>query len=115
MRYRSKFEAAVAADLTRKLGKSPAYEPTVIRYEKTYVPDFILPNGIAIECKGYFPKEDRAKLLAVLNQNPDLDLRIVLQTPNCRLTGTAMTHARWCEKHGIAWAATVVPEAWINE
>lgn len=115
MEYRSKFEAAVAADLSRKLGQLPAYETVTVTYSKQYKPDFVLPNGILIECKGHFPAEDRAKLLAVLNQHPDLDLRLVLQTPNCRVTGTKLTHSRWCEKHGIPWAATVVPESWTHE
>jgi hypothetical protein len=113
MKYRSKFEAAVASDLARKLGHPPAYESITVSYRKEYTPDFVLPNGILVECKGHFRATDRAKLLAVLNQHPELDLRIVLQTPHCKLSGTSLTHARWCEKHGIVWSATVVPEDWL--
>ena len=86
--YRSKFEASVAVDLSDR-GIEAAYESMRIDYDmpRIYVPDFILPNGVIVECKGYFPPEDRAKMMEVKRNNPDLDIRILFQRDSKLGTG----------------------------
>lgn len=46
-----------------------------------YTPDFILPNGIVVETKGYFDADDRKKHLLVRTSRPDLDIRFVFTNP----------------------------------
>jgi hypothetical protein len=50
-RYRSKFEARIASAL-KGAGASFDYETLRLKYirECVYTPDFIMPNGIIIEC-----------------------------------------------------------------
>ena len=52
---------------------------TIPATHHTYKPDFKLPNGIFIESKGWFLPEDRKKHLLIKEQNPEMDLRFVLQ------------------------------------
>ena len=82
MAFRSGLEEKVA-DLLVELGVKYEYETVKIPYviEHLYCPDFILPNGIHLECKGYWEAEDRRKIKAVKLLNPDLDLRMVFQSP----------------------------------
>ena len=58
---------------------------TIPATHHTYKPDFKLPNGIYIESKGWFLPEDRKKHLLIKEQNPEMDLRFVLQSPNGKI------------------------------
>lgn len=120
MKFRSKFEKAVyehAKEHKRKL----EYEPTnpVIHYvaPAIYIPDFRLPNGVLVECKGYFSPRDRRKMLQVKRDHPDLDVRFVFQRANNRLTKSqnSMTYWQWAEKHGFIWEEGTIPQEWYNE
>lgn len=95
------------------------YEPLFLRYPaplRRYIPDVVTPNGIAIEIKGWFKPADRSKMLAVRAAYPDLDLRLVLATPNQKLAKkSSTTNAMWCDKYGFKWAAKVVPDSWLSE
>ena len=64
MAFRSGLEERVA-DLLVELGISYEYETTKIDYtiEHVYTPDFILPNGVVLETKGFWEPEDRRKIL----------------------------------------------------
>ena len=42
---------------------------------------FYLPNGIYLECKGYWEAQDRRKIKAVKQLHPEIDLRMVFQSP----------------------------------
>lgn len=114
--WRSESEARVASALT---GTGATYESVRFQYPskvRTYLPDFILPNGILLEVKGWFTPADRAKLKAVVAEHPDLDIRLVLDTPHQWTTKKkTMTNAQWCEKNGFPWAAKEVPQEWIDE
>lgn len=119
-RYRSQFEADVARRLIAA-GIEPGYEQTRLLYEvpRVYVPDFTLrtANGreILVEAKGYFPPEDRRKMLDVIRAHPERDIRIVLQRPGTRIRESSKTTlARWCDANGIVWAAGEVPEEWLG-
>ena len=117
-RYRSQLEEKVA-DLLIKLGVTYDYETTKIAYTipHNYTPDFILPNGVILECKGYWDGVDRRKINSVKEQNPDIDLRMVFQSPfNTISKKSNTTYAQWCEKHDIPWTSFKnIPLDWLIE
>lgn len=114
--FRSQMEERLAAKL---LAAGASYESLRFTFparRRGYLPDFILPNGIVIEAKGWFVGGDRAKMLAVKKEHPNLDIRFVLASPRQFTTqNRTMTQAEWCEKHGFPWAEAVVPDAWLVE
>ena len=114
--FRSKLEEQVA-DLLDQLKVPYEYETYQVAYTimHHYNPDFILPNGIYLESKGYWDAKDRRKILAVVKDNPDIDLRMVFQAPFNKISKKSRTtYAQWCEKHGIKWAAVhAIPIDWL--
>jgi hypothetical protein len=111
--FRSGFEGQFAQDLTRR-GLEWEYETKLIHYEKThsYKPDFILPNGVIIETKGYFKSVDRTKHRLIKKQHPELDIRFVFMNPDARGEGSKATNAEWCEKFGFQYARMRMPREW---
>jgi len=116
MAFRSKLEEKVA-DLLVELGVKYEYETKKVPYviEHIYTPDFILPSGVILECKGYWDAEDRRKIKAVKTLNPDLDLRMVFQSPfNTISKKSKTTYAKWCERHDIPWTSFHnIPLKWL--
>jgi glycogen debranching enzyme len=117
LRYRSKLEDGVAIQIqcyttfeyeTKKI-------PFVVSESRFYLPDFILPNGIHIEAKGYLRREDRKKLLLVKEQHPDLDLRLVFQCASNRIyKRSKTTYGQWAKKHGFLYSDNGrVPREWL--
>jgi len=117
--YRSGFELTISEQLN-KANVPIAYEDTAIEYIKPatkhkYTIDFRLPNGILIEAKGRWTLEDRKKHLLVKEQNPELDIRIIFQSPRNKIRkGSKTTYADYCDKHGIQWAEKTIPESWLK-
>jgi len=66
IKYRSKLEENVA-NLLEGLGVSYEYESERVSYtiQHHYTPDFVLPNHVLLETKGYWDPADRRKILAV--------------------------------------------------
>ena len=116
MAFRSGLEERVS-DLLVELGIDYEYETDKIPYviEHNYIPDFKLPNGIYLECKGYWEPEDRRKIKAVKLLNPDLDLRMVFQAPFNKISKKSKTtYAKWCERHDIPWTSFHnIPLEWL--
>jgi hypothetical protein len=116
MKFRSGLEERVA-ELMDNLGVTYEYESTLVPYiiQHNYTPDFLLPSGIFLECKGYWDPEDRRKIKAVKEQNPHLDIRMVFQTPYNRINKKSKTtYAQWCDKHDIKWTTfTDIPIEWL--
>ena len=116
IKFRSKLEERVAT-LLEQLGISYEQESENLSYtiEHTYTPDFVLPNYIYLETKGYWDAADRRKVLAVKRDNPDVDLRMVFQSPyNTISKKSKTTYAKWCEKHDIPWTAYhEIPLDWL--
>tara|TARA_R100001463_G_scaffold4980_1_gene17627 strand:+ start:3178 stop:3531 length:354 start_codon:yes stop_codon:yes gene_type:complete len=116
MAYRSGLEEKVA-DLLSELGVSFEYETHKLAYQiqHYYKPDFILPNGVILETKGYWDKDDRRKMKAVKEQNPDLDIRMVFQSPyNTISKKSKTTYAQFCEKNDIPWTSYhEIPIDWL--
>lgn len=116
--HRSGLEGNIAAQLAG-LGITDVYETKSIEYHSThhYIPDFVLPNGIIIEGKGWFTAEDRTKHLLVQAQHPELDIRFVFSNANKKLT-TALrgaTYGDWCTKNGFQYANKLIPPSWVKE
>ena len=116
MAFRSRLEEKVA-DLLVDLDVKYEYETVKVDYTiaHIYKPDFILPNGVHLECKGYWDSKDRRKVKAVKEQNPDLDLRMVFQAPyNTISKKSKTTYAQYCERIGILWCSFMnIPVAWL--
>ncbi len=116
IKFRSKLEESVAS-LLQGLGVSYQYESTKVPYtiQHHYCPDFILPNHVHLETKGYWDPKDRRKILAVKKDNPYLDLRMVFQSPYNKISkGSKTTYAQWCERHDIPWTSYHdIPLEWL--
>lgn len=82
--------------------------------KRKYTPDFILANGIRIEVKGRLTAADRAKLLAVKEQHPDLDLRILFGANNKLNKNKPQRYMDWASQHGIRAAILLVPQSWMK-
>ena len=115
-KFRSQLEKNIA-DLLEQLGVSYLYESEKLSYtiEHNYTPDFVLPNYKYLEAKGYWSPEDRRKILAVKRDNPDVDLRMIFQSPyNTISKKSKTTYAKWCEKHDIPWTSYKdIPIEWL--
>lgn len=114
--FKSEFESNVAKALTRA-GIGFEYEPYYIPYlvERKYKPDFVLENGIIIECKGWFESEDQRKMRAVKKANPHLDIRMLFMRLNGKVQGSNMTNALWCAKYDFECAEQRIPKNWLYE
>lgn len=116
-KYRSTFEYNVAASC-RKRKLKVKYEPHAIPFTvpaiiRKYTPDFTLPNGIVIECKGRFTVADRKKMLWVRESNPELDIRLVFQNASVKLQKKGkMTYGDWATWKGFTWAEGDIPDEW---
>ena len=117
MAFRSGLEEKLA-NLMVELGVDYEYESTKVPYiiQHDYTPDFLLPNGVYLEAKGYWDAKDRRKIKAVKEQHPELDLRMVFQSPHNKISKKSKTtYAQWCEKLGIPWTSyTNIPIDWLT-
>ena len=93
--FKSGLEEKVS-DLLCELGVDYEYEGLSLPYtiKHLYTPDFVLPNGIVLETKGYWKPEDRRKIRQVVTENPHIDLRMVFQDPIKRLVRNPKQHMR---------------------
>lgn len=120
--YRSGFEKKVVAYL-RKNNVDFKYESQKIKYtvpksEHIYTPDFELPNGILVEAKGKLDRLTRKKMLLVVDQNPDKDIRFVFMRDNYIAKGSKTKYSAWAIKHGIKYHVSSeghVPMEWLEE
>lgn len=116
---RSKFEQRVKEMFPDSNYESEKLEYTVIETH-VYIPDFIIYTDsgkkIYLECKGYFDLDDRKKMLNVIEQYPSLDIRMVFQNPNIRISNRSKTKvSEWCDKHNIKWGTIKTIEQWLHD
>ena len=117
--YRSGLEDDIAKDLKDR-GVNFEYEKLKVQWQllenKTYTPDFKLPNGIIIESKGRFVQADRKKHLIIQDQHPFLDIRFVFSNSRSKLyKGAKSTYGDWCNKHGILYADKRIPDERLTQ
>ena len=106
-KFRSQLEENIAK-LLDGLGVSFEYESEKLGYiiEHNYTPDFVLPNYTYLEAKGYWSPSDRRKILNVLKANPEIDLRMIFQSPFNKISKKSKTtYAQWCDRHDIPWSS----------
>ncbi|HEY6019554.1 MAG TPA: hypothetical protein VIY48_06525 [Candidatus Paceibacterota bacterium] len=116
-KFRSKFEESIY-EAAKAARRSLKHEPHFIPYtlKGAYLPDFILPNGIYVEAKGYLDAASCKKMKAVKYCNPHLDIRFVFQNANGKRNKRAkLRNWEWAEKHGFPWAEGTIPLAWWKE
>tara|TARA_Y100001973_G_C5199868_1_gene336800 strand:- start:1241 stop:1591 length:351 start_codon:yes stop_codon:yes gene_type:complete len=115
--FRSRLEERVS-DLLCNLGVKYEYEDHRIPYQiqHFYLPDFHLANGIFLETKGYWSAADRRKTKNIIEQNPQVDIRMVFQNENNRISKKSKTtYAMWCDKHNIKHCQfTDIPISWLT-
>jgi hypothetical protein len=115
--FRSKYEETVYNNVEEN-GFTVEYEPYSLAYlmKGNYYPDFVLPNGIIVELKGYFDSRARAKMIAVKKNNPDLDIRMLFMNSKTKVRkGSKLTYADWCVKYGFPFADGMIPLEWFGE
>lgn len=115
--FRSKFEEDIYNNVLAN-GLQVQYESERLTYlmKGNYTPDFILPNGIIVEAKGYFDARARAKMIAVKKANPTKDIRMLFMNSRNRVHKSSMlTYGAWCEKYGFPYADGMIPLAWFSE
>jgi len=117
-KYRSGLEENVINNLKQR-NVSFGYEQRVVCYFKPatkhkYTPDIELENGILIEIKGFFKREDRKKHLLVKEQQPNLDIRFVFGNSRNRIyKGSKTSYGDWCVKYGFKYSDKLIPQDWI--
>jgi hypothetical protein len=114
-KYRSGLEVQIASQL-EKAGVQFGYETQRLKYQRIchYIPDFILPNGVLIEGKGWFTPQDRSKLLLLKKQDPNLDIRLVFSKSSTRLNKKSRTtYGEWSTTNGFLWSEKVIPPEWL--
>lgn len=110
---RNKFERRISDEL-KSLKLKVSYETEKLPYilRRNYIPDFIVKTKagkkIYIEAKGYLRPEHKSKLVAVKQQHPDIDLRIVFYSMSKK-------NSNWAIKHKIPYAIGTVPKDWFDE
>lgn len=122
--YRSGLEDKISEQL-KATNKVWSYESEKLKYTvperiATYTPDFIIikqdGSKMYVESKGRFTATDRKKMKLVKEANPELDIRLLFQTPNNKITkGSKTTYADWAVKQGYLWAAKEIPQEWLEE
>jgi len=116
--YRSGLEDDISEDLKQR-GVAFGYETMKIKWvlhrNKSYTPDFILPNGVIVESKGRFTTDDRMKHLEIKKQHPELDIRFVFSNSRAKIRkGSKTTLGMWADKYGFMYADKRIPEEWLK-
>jgi hypothetical protein len=123
--YKSGLEHVVA-EAIKSTPYDLKYETEIINYvvperKAKYTPDFVFTkrNGqlMFVETKGRWTTADRTKMKHVLASNPGIDIRMVFQNPNQRLSKTSKTtYAEYALKLGIRHVAKKdIPSEWLEE
>ena len=113
--FRNQFEERLGSFLDDKR-IAYEYETLVLGYtlEGKYKPDFILPNGIIIEAKGFFRTHAQRALRAVKKKHPKLDIRLVFYNQNQKVQGSKLKCYEWAVKYKFKFANGSIPEEWIT-
>ena len=118
--FRSGLERKVATHL--ESNKIPIrYEEDVLLYtipkqDKSYCPDFKLPDDSYLEVKGWLKLSDRQKMIHVKRSNPDIKIRFVFSNPENKIyAGSKTTYGNWADFNGFEWCwANNIPHDWLH-
>lgn len=114
---RSGFERTLAAQIKRA-GVKFDYEPIALPFviKRKYFPDFYIPSkNMYIEAKGKLDADTKAKMIAVKEAHPDLDIRFVFMRGENKLSKRSKTtYLMWAEKNGFPAADGEIPEEWLK-
>ncbi len=123
--YKSGLEHTVAEQI--KTTEYPLnYETETLNYivperKAKYTPDFVFTKKsgqlMFIETKGRWTSVDRLKMKHVLASNPGIDIRMVFQNPNQKISkGSKTTYEAYALKLGIVHVAKKdIPQEWMEE
>lgn len=83
---------------------------------RSYTPDFMTPNGMFLEVKGYLRPEN-VKLFTAISKEygKDFTQRVLLlfANSNTRISKTKTTYGQWAAKMGMTFAqGTTIPPHW---
>ena len=123
--YKSGLEHKVA-DALKEINYPVNYETETLQYtvpstKHKYTPDFVFTkkNGetMFVETKGRWTVADRKKMKYVLESNPGIDIRIVFQNMNQKISkGSKTTYEMYAKKLGINYVANkMIPAEWLAE
>lgn len=109
------------------MGLDSEYEKHILKYikpvsEHKYCPDFRIVNSkgeiIFVETKGRWVTQDRQKMKLIKQQYPELDIRIIFQNAESRISKTSKTtYGQVATKMGYKWCdyRSGIPESWIED
>jgi hypothetical protein len=110
-----KYKSVLEKKIAKILGRKATYETEVLQYvmPKRYTPDFVvaLPSDgrLYLEVKGFFRREDQAKMRAVKRCNPTTDIRMYFPNDN-KVQGGRMTNSEWCKKYEFPFYIGELPK-----
>ena len=81
--------------------------------ERSYTPDFFLPNGTIIEVKGNFTSKDRKIAAAMKEQYPELNIVLLFDKDNWLNKNRKNRYSDWCKSKGIGYSIREIPEEWL--
>lgn len=113
--FRNQFEERLGSFLDER-DIAYEYETLTLGYtlEGKYKPDFILPNGVVIEAKGFFRRSAQRTLRAIKKQHPNLDIRLVFYDWNKKVQGSNLTCKEWALKYNFKFSNKEIPNEWIK-
>lgn len=122
-KLRSKLEDKVSEALYAMGVPREAYEAEAIEWidpavTRTYTPDFKISKDVYLEAKGLWDREDRKKILHVMDQHPTIIICMVFYNSEYKLyKGSKTTYGMWCDEHLIPWIdirTDTIPEEWLH-
>lgn len=120
-KFRSLFEKDISEN-SNVVDNNIEYETEKLPYilECVYTPDFIIKGktkNIYVESKGFFKASDRRKMLEVIKQHPDKDIRMLFQDSLVTISkASKTTYRKWCDNNNIMYSeGKKIPKKWILE
>ena len=134
--FKSYYEYQISIDLTKR-GIEWEYEGTKYTYHlttrrgfcpdcgskgtkeaHTYTPDWYLPDSdIVIESKGRFTGKDRNIQKAMLEEHPELNIKMLFLYDNKLSKSSKTKYSQWCDKYEIDYHVSkegIIPERWLK-
>lgn len=131
---RSNFEKTVASEIMLA-GVTYEYEPfqleyyskqrscvcedcgcTIVYKRRWYTPDFWIPkHDLVIEAKGKFTAANRAKMLDVIRDWPDIEFVMWFMANNKINKASTTRYTDWCDSNGIKYHVGKEAPEWLSK